>query len=146
MKQQGSKTTSQMISLIRKADNMENFFQENDASFVDIRFSDYLYSLLEERHMIPADLIEMTSIDRSYIYHIMAGNRLPSRETILELIFVLQLNLDTAQHLLRLAGRPILYSRNRRDAAIIFCIHKKRTLEQVNRQLQALGFPTIGNK
>ena len=144
MKQSGNKTTGQMNTLIRKADNIEDFMFENSASFVDMRFSDFLYKLLEERRLIPADLVEMTSIDRSYIYHIMSGKRIPSKETILEIAFALHLNLDDTQLLLRLAGRPLLYSRNRQDAAIIFCIHKKRTLIQTNDLLRSLGLSLIG--
>lgn len=144
MKQQGMKTTGQMNTLIRRANNIEEFFSENADSFVEMRFSDYLYILLEEKHMIPADLVELTSIDRSYIYHIMSGKRTPSRETILEIAFAMQLNLDHTQQLLRLAGRTPLYSKNKHDAAIIFCIQKKKTLQEMNELLYSLGFPTIG--
>lgn len=144
MKQEKSKTTSQMNSLIRKTEDVETFLKENNDSFVDIRFSDYLYRILEEKKLLPADLVEMTSIDRSYIYHIMAGNRMPGRETILEIALSLRLNLDTTQHLLRLAGRAVLYSRNRRDAAIIFCIHHKKTFDDTNELLLSLNLSTIG--
>lgn len=144
MKQLGNKTTGQMNTLIRKADNIEDFMLENSSSFVDLRFSDFLYRLLEERRLIPASLVEMTSIDRSYIYHIMSGKRIPSKETILEIAFALHLNLDDTQLLLRLAGRPLLYSRSRQDAAVIFCIHKKRTFDQTNELLRSLGLPLIG--
>ena len=71
MKQEKSKTTSQMNSLIRRTESIEEFFRDNGDSFVDIRFSDYLYSLLEERKLLPIDLVEMTTIDRSYVYHII---------------------------------------------------------------------------
>lgn len=144
MKQSGNKTTGQMSTLIRKADSIEDFMHENNSSFVDMRFSDFLYKLLEDRRLIPADLVAMTSIDRSYIYHIMSGKRIPSKETILEIAFALHLNLDDSQLLLRLAGRPLLYSRSRQDAAIIFCIHKKRNLNQTNELLRSLGLPLIG--
>ena len=144
MKQEKSKTTSQMNSLIRRTESIEEFFRDNGDSFVDIRFSDYLYSLLEERKLLPIDLVEMTTIDRSYVYHIMAGKRMPGRETVLEIAFALRLNLDTTQHLLRLAGRAPLYSRNRQDAAIIFCIHHKKTIAETIEMLLSLDFPTIG--
>ena len=89
-----TKTTGQMNTLIRRSENFESFAQENADSFITMRFSDYLYYLLEERKMIPADLVEKTSIDRSYIYHIMSGKRRPSRETVLLISFVMRLNLE----------------------------------------------------
>ena len=139
-----TKTTGQMNTLIRRSENFESFAQENADSFITMRFSDYLYYLLEERKMIPADLVEKTSIDRSDIYHIMSGKRRPSRETVLLISFVMRLNLEQIQLLLRLAGRPILYPRCREDAAIIFCIYKKKSLSETNDLLCSLGYPPIG--
>lgn len=141
---QNTKTTGQMNTLIRRADNFETFAQENQEFFINMRFSDYLYRLLEERKMIPAELVEKTSIDRSYIYHIMSGKRKPGRGTVLVISFVLHLNLDQVQLLLRLADRPVLYPRCKQDAAIIFCIYKKKSLAEVNELLCSLGYPPLG--
>lgn len=141
--QQSTKTTGQMNTLIRRSDSFEAFAQENQNLFINMRFSDYLYRLLEERKMIPADLVEKTSVDRSYIYHIMSGKRKPGRETVLMISFILRLNLEQVQLLLRLADRPVLYPRNRQDAAIIFCIYKKKSLADTNELLCSLGYPPL---
>ena len=144
MIQKNTRTTNQMNTLIRRSENFENFAQENADLFIDIRFSDYLYQLLEEHNMIPADLVEKTPIDRSYIYHIMSGKRKPGRETVLLISFALHLNLEQVQLLLRLADRPVLYPRCKQDAAIIFCIYKKKSLAEANDLLCSLGYPAIG--
>lgn len=141
---QNTKTTGQMNTLIRRSASFETFAQENAEFFINMRFSDYLYRLLEERKMIPAELVEKTSIDRSYIYHIMSGKRKPGRGTVLVISFVLHLNLEQVQLLLRLADRPVLYPRCKQDAAIIFCIYKKKSLAETNELLCSLGYPPIG--
>ena len=51
----------------------------------------------------------------------------------------MQLSLEEAQYLLKLGQRGELYPRNRRDAALIYCIQHKLNLIDTELMLDQLG-------
>ena len=125
-------TTSQLLSLIKKSGTFSEItevFHDNEEIPV---FCHFLYELMEKHNITPTEIIGLSSIERSYFYHILSGQKLPGRNMILRICLCLRATLAETNQLLRLAQQGVLYPKIRRDAAIIFAIEKKYTMQQTN--------------
>lgn len=63
---------------------------------------------------------------------------------MLQLAFGLGAEVEETQRLLRLADRSPLYPKLRRDAAILHCLHERKSLLETQELLQALGMTILG--
>lgn len=84
-------------------------------------------------------LIVNASISKTYAYQFLNGERIPGHDIILRMCLVMSLKLDEIQRLLTLAGKSVLYPKIRRDAAVLYCIKKKMTLDETNTFLENSG-------
>lgn len=101
--------------------------------------TEYLRQLLNERHITVGEIIQRCNLDRGYGYQLFNGTRRPTRDMLLVLSFQLRLSEKQTQRLLKLAGRPALYVRNRRDAALLYAINRRLTLDETEELLSELG-------
>lgn len=106
--------------------------------------TEYLRRLLSERHLSVGEVIQRCNLDLSYGYQLFNGTRRPTRDMLLILSFQLELGEKNTQRLLKLAGRPSLYARNRRDAALLFGISHRLTLPQMEELLAQLEEDSLG--
>lgn len=131
-------TTSQLLSIIKKSGQ----FSEVTEAFHDIEktpaFCHYLYEVMEKHHLSAKDIIKRSGIERSYFYHILSGQKTPGRNMILRIGLCMNASLTEINQLLRLSNQGVLYAKVRRDAAIIFAIEKKYTMQQTNEFLQSI--------
>lgn len=86
-----------------------------------------------------AEIARRSGLNQIYVYQIFAGQRHPSRESLLCLCFAMQLRASRAQELLRHAGYGQLYVRSRRESVIYYALDNALSLQSVNQQLDALG-------
>ncbi len=96
----------------------------------------YLCELLTERGMEVRSTIQALGLDRSYGYQIFNGTRRPTRNILIRLAFLLGLDLDQTNRLLKIGRKEVLYPRIRRDAAVIFALERKMSLEQLDALLE----------
>lgn len=101
--------------------------------------TEYLRRLLSERHLTVGEVIQRCNLDRGYGYQLFNGTRCPTRNMLLILSFQLRLGEKQTQRLLKLAGRPVLYARNRRDAALLYAMNCRLTLDETEELLSELG-------
>lgn len=99
----------------------------------------YLADLLKERGWLVRDAIRACYLDRSYGYQLFNGTRPPTRNFLLRLALVLELDERNTQHLLARCAKPILYPRNRYDAAVLYALGHRLSLEETDELLQSLG-------
>ncbi len=134
-KHEGHLTTSQLLSFIRKSHDfsqVNDFFRDSGDPPV---FCHFLYTLMEKYNMTSKDVINSSGIERSYFYHILSGQKIPGRNIVLRIALCLKATLTETNQLLRLAHQGMLYAKIRRDAAIIFAIEKKYSMQQTNELL-----------
>lgn len=98
----------------------------------------YINNLLHERGLTVRDVILGCNLSRSYAYQLFNGNRIPTRGLLLKLAFLLKLPEAETQRLLKITGRPPLYARNRRDAAILYGLNHGMTAEETENLLRSL--------
>lgn len=98
---------------------------------------------------VPAAEISKTALARQsgisevYLHQVFSGRRTPSRNRLLCLCFGLGASVDEAQDLLRHARLAPLYSRDRRDAIVIFGLSHNMTLGEINDKLYAEDADTL---
>ena len=88
-------------------------------------------------------LARQSGISEVYLHQVFSGRRTPSRNRLLCLCFGLGASVDEAQELLRHARLAPLYSRDRRDAIVIFGLSHNMTLGEINDKLYAEDADTL---
>ena len=136
-------TTEQLLEWVRDARSLECFYEKAGKSLPGTTTSAYLAELLAARGLSRREVIEAANLEHSSGYLIFAGKRNPRRDTLLRIVLVMQLTPDEAQRLLKIAQRGELYPKNRRDAAILFCIHHGMRLLDAELLLEEIGEPQL---
>ena len=122
------KNTDTLQQELMSTNNLDRFLTENDASFRDVPLQEAIQRIFDEKGMSKAQLAKQSGISDVYLHQLFSGRRFPSRSRLLCLCFGLGATVDEAQSLLQQARHAPLYSRDRRDAIIIFALSHHMTL------------------
>lgn len=130
------KSTEELITLLQNLDIEE--FKKSD-SFQNINITDYLNELLNKHGLHAKDIIIRLNMERSYTYQILNGRRQPTRNFLIRIAFLCKLSVDEIQKLLSIGNRPILYPRNRFDAAVLYGLQHELNEDELNKLLVDIG-------
>ena len=133
-------TTGELMNQIVLSDNTPDF---DDRKFCGPTLAEYLQDLLSRHGITSAQLAKRMLLDRSYGYQIFNGNRRPTRNHLLSIAILLGLDIPQTQRLLKIGGRDVLYPRRRFDAAIIYALGRKLSMEAVSELLDSLNEPGL---
>ncbi|MBP5159392.1 MAG: hypothetical protein ILP10_03740 [Lachnospiraceae bacterium] len=109
-------------------------------------FSEYIKALTLAKGEREEAVIRRGGIESSYGHRLFKGARNPSRDTVLQLAFGLELDSDGTQQLLKVARATALHPRVKRDAVIAFCLYNHKSFMETQELLYDNGLPTIGEK
>ncbi len=137
------KNTDTLQQELMSTNNLDRFLTENDASFRDVPLQEAIQRIFDEKGMSKAQLAKQSGISEVYLHQLFSGRRFPSRSRLLCLCFGLGATVDDAQSLLQQARHAPLYSRDRRDAIIIFALSHHMTLFEVNDKLFTENLDTL---
>lgn len=137
------KNTDTLQQELMSTNNLDRFLTENDASFRDVPLREAIQRIFDEKGMSKAQLAKQSGISEVYLHQLFSGRRFPSRSRLLCLCFGLGATVDEAQSLLQQARHAPLYSRDRRDAIIIFALSYHMTLFEVNDKLFTENLDTL---
>lgn len=132
-------STTALFTLLEKSPSLEAFLNDHESDLPAPNISDYLTYLLDRYQLSKQAVIRAANLERSNGYQIFNGYRTPRRNALLRIALGMHLTLLETQYLLKLALRGELYPRNRRDAAIIYCIQHKFSLIDAEIMLEQLG-------
>lgn len=136
--------TSTLFKLLFKTPSLEQFMK-NYANEMQLQsFSEYITKLCKKQGEVPEHIIRRANIERSFGHQLFRGSRKPSRDTVLQLAFGFNADIETAQELLTFARMSTLYPRVKRDAVIIYCLHNHFTILETQRVLHEMELPLIG--
>lgn len=142
-----SKTaTSALWTNLFQAPSVKTYFENNDEELGLPAFFEYIASLCHERSEVPERIIKRAGIERAFGHQIFRGARNPSRDTVLQLAFGFQADVEQAQLLLRHAGRCALYPRIKRDATICYCLKNGYSITETQQMLEYFKLPMIGRE
>lgn len=117
---------------------LKNFIEKNK-NVNEVSFHEYLKGFMEKKKIRTRTLIRKANISKTYAYQCLNGERLPGRDIVIRMCFVLGLTPKQSNRLLTLAQKNILYPKHRRDALILYCISKKMDLDKANDFLEQEG-------
>ena len=137
------KTTGELVNELSGVGNIREYFAGNETELDGSTLPGRLQELADQAGINRSELAALARVDRFYTYDIFSGRKNPSTDKLICLILALQTDLDTAQELLRLAGRSMLYARFPRDSILIYAIQHQLTVEKTNELLFESGQPTL---
>ena len=133
--------TEELLAELLASPSIEGFLGENAIN--EVTLSEYLQQLLDKKGLKRAEVIRKANLNATFGYQVFTGARGAGRETILQLVFAMELTLREANRLLQAAGVNGLYCKNRRDGIIIFCIEHSYSLQETDEELYRFGEETI---
>lgn len=137
------KNTDQLQQELMTGNDLNRVLSDNDASFQQHDLQETLQALFERRSISKTMLAKQSGISEVYLHQVFSGRRTPSRNRLLCLCFGLEATVDETQELLRHARFAPLYSRDRRDAILIFGLSHNMTLAQLNDKLYDENVDTL---
>ena len=133
--------TEELLEQLLASDDPVAFASSNK---IDTRsLPDYLNQLLEEKGLARASVVRDAGLNDTYGYQIFMGQRSPSRNKLLQILFAMKCSLKEANRALQSAGLSALYCKVRRDAIIIFCLDRGYSLLKTDQELYRFGEETI---
>lgn len=133
--------TEELLAELLASPSIEGFLDENAIN--EVTLSEYLQQLLDKKGLKRAEVIRKANLNATFGYQVFTGARGAGRDTILQLVFAMELTLREANRLLQAAGVNGLYCKNRRDGIIIFCIEHSYSLQETDEELYHFGEETI---
>ena len=162
------KNTDQLQQELMTGNDLDRVLADNDSSFRGYALQERLQALFQRREisktalafgqmneppgsrmrvaatgLTMAEYFRQSGISEVYLHQVFSGRRTPSRNRLLCLCFGLGASVDEAQELLRHARLAPLYSRDRRDAIVIFGLSHNMTLGEINDKLYAEDADTL---
>ena len=138
------KDTSEMLSELAACSDFKEFLNENSEIIVKKELSHCLNELLLKHNIKKNEAVKNSQINEIYAYQIFSGSRVPERNKLLCICIGMGLELLEVQNLLKVSGYAPLYVKNPFDCTIMFGIHKKLKLLEINALLYENGLDTLG--
>lgn len=135
------KLTEELLSELLDAPTIDGFVAKN--ALGHRKLGEYLEELLEQKGLKRSQVVHMSNLNETFGYQIFTGQRNPSRNKVLQIAFAMALGLRETNRALEAAGVSSLYSKDRRDAIIIFCLDRGCSLQKVNEELYRFGEETL---
>ena len=106
--------------------------------------ADYLNEYIAKHNLSVPEIIKQSLLSKDYAYAILNGNRKnPTKDRIIALCLAMHMNLKSAERALKL-NDMVLYSKNKRDAAIIICFNREiYDIDKVNYFLEDNELPIL---
>lgn len=133
--------TEELLDELLEAPSIDSFIERHNEPARTL--ADYLNKLLEAKRLKRSQVVRMANLNETFGYQIFTGARNPSRDKVLQIAFAMALALRETNRALEAAGVSSLYSKDRRDAIIIFCLDRGCSLQKVNEELYRFGERTI---
>lgn len=131
------KNTDDLQQELMEAHDLDQFLSDNEENFINNSVCELLSLLFRKRNISKATLAKQSGMSEVYLHQVFAGRRNPSRSRLLCLCFGLQTTVEETQELLKQYGFARLYTKNRRDAIILYGILNGQDLFAVNDKLFA---------
>jgi len=139
-----TKTTDELTHEIKAVTDIEDFLAHNKGQMLTRSLPAHLNALLTQKGISRADVVRGSLLDRAYVYQIFSGEKTPSRDKLVALAFGMRLSDVEAQRMLKLSGNRELYSRDERDALILFALQRNRSIFETNELLNSHNLKVLG--
>ena len=136
-------TTQELWGKLFTMRSVEEYLDKTGESRFPL-FSEYITALCDAKGENEESVIKRGNIESSYGHRLFKGTRNPSRDTVIQLAFGLELDSAGAQQLLKVARVTALHPRVKRDAVIAYCLYHHKDFMETQELLYKNNLPTIG--
>lgn len=133
------KNTEELNQLLHRVKNEKELKRFVNQLATLPSFCDFLENWIWQTGQEKAEVVQKSGLQRNYAYQILSGMKKPGRDKAIALCLAAQMNVEQVNHALQYIGATPLYSKARRDAAILFAFQKKIDVMQLNELLIELG-------
>ena len=137
------KTTGELENEIKSADSADEYLVQNSEYLLKQSISETLNQALFRANLTVSAVVKRSGLTRSHVYHIFNGKRLPSRDKLIAIAFGMELNSDETNALLKKCRFAPLYSKDPRDAVIMFNLAHGKDIVDTNLDLENQGFEIL---
>lgn len=130
------KSTANLMEELLQTRRLEDYLETNDVHLLDVTLSEELEKLLENTGLSKGEVAVRSGLSRVYVYQIFAGQKMPSRDSLLRICFALSLDVREITMLFEHTGYPVLYPRDRRDSVILFAASRRKSLLELEEMLE----------
>ncbi|MBQ3704101.1 MAG: hypothetical protein II885_15305 [Oscillospiraceae bacterium] len=137
-------STTEMWRRLFRSPAANAFLEDNENAFILPTFSEYITELCRIKGEKPERVLKRANIESSFGHRLFNGNRKPSRDTVLQLSFGLDLDVDKTQQLLKVAREAPLHPKVKRDAVIAWCLKRSKSVDEAQQILLENELPILG--
>lgn len=103
----------------------ENFDEELIKQNGCLKLNSMIIGYMDKKGITRTEFIRRMNLDRNYGYQLLNGTRPPTRNHLIQMGLLLELNLEELQRLLKTANKKPLYVRDLFDARVFFAVKHK---------------------
>lgn len=132
-------TDELMESLSDENCSLDDYFSDNDDSFVNEDIKEFWENLIAKNGRSKSNIINKSDFSYCYFYDIINGRKMPTKDKVVRLSLAMNLTLEECQKALKISGRSALYPRVRRDSIIIYALENQLTIFRCDELLKKYG-------
>ena len=136
--------TEMLWARLLESPTISHYIDANQTELTMPVFPAYITALCKARGEPPERVIKRACIERCFGHQLFRGDRKPSRDTVLQLAFGFEADIEHAQTLLKFAQCCELYPRDKRDAVIIYGLFHRCSVVQTQNMLADAGYRLLG--
>ena len=137
------KNTGELENEIKACGSSDEYIIRNSDYLLKQSISEALNEVLYKTDMSISQVVKRCGLTRSHVYHIFSGKRMPSRDKMISIAFGLGLDCDETNALLKKCRFAQLYSKDARDAVIMFNLTHGKDIDETNNELEKHGFELL---
>lgn len=138
------KTTNKLLGILKEANCLEKLESYVNMNLdKNLTFETYMNNMFIIKSLDKSEVISASGLSRTYGYQLLQGARNPGRDKIICLCLGAKFDFLETQKALTVAKEGVLYSRNRRDAIIIFAIENNYSVIDTNELLLEMEEPWL---
>ncbi|MDO4754467.1 MAG: PTS glucitol/sorbitol transporter subunit IIA [Bacillota bacterium] len=143
-----SKTLYQNTTQILESDLMvresyTDFMDKNAEKIKRTKLSVFLKELVFKTGEGINEMFRASGLSPSYVYQILNGERIPSRDKLILFAFAMRLSLNDLNKALKYAQKSELYVKDERDCIIMHGLVHKKGVQGTNQRLKEKGFEPL---
>lgn len=134
--------TELAVELLKKGHSTEEIMKESKFPTLGA----YLFEFICKRDISVNIAADLSDLNKTSLYRILDGKLNPTRDALIRLSRVLEMNYDETQYLLKCGNTASLSGTRARDVKIIEGILHNQQLGDINDALVKSGFSDLSNK
>ena len=137
------RVTEKLMEQLKAGGSITAFFEDNPSDFLPYSFQEIINPVIQSKKVTAASLIRESGINRRYYFEILSGKKRPTRNYVLRILLALSLPVQDVQWILRAAGYPQIYVRNKRDAVMLYAFEHRLSVRECNEMLDNIEMELI---